>query len=388
MPRLDRASLLAGVDRLTRRDRRLRALVTRFGPPPLWARPAGFATLLRIILEQQVSLASAKALYTRLAASVPEVAPEIVLAHGVTGLQSLGFTRQKASYCCALAAHVSDGRLPLHRLSRVPDDQALEQLMQVPGIGPWTAGIYLLMALRRPDIWPPGDLALHKAMAPFEGGVTPSTVRAEEIASDWRPLRAVAARILWALLSVRPDRSGGVSRGDHSCAASVRLQFCSFCSRRRSARKAQPRHAKTASGRCRPRTTPPPASAASPRSLRRMPSALSAAWTFSTGVLGGHEGQPLVVGTRCTSSRPTRTSLYAFDLTKEGYPAPLEVPPRREPGSASAIACCDRDQPWRVLRRRQDRLQPARRAHGRRRRGDRPGAVEDEGRRRSVAARP
>ncbi|MEZ0335498.1 MAG: DNA-3-methyladenine glycosylase [Gemmatimonadales bacterium] len=204
MPRLDRASLLAGVDRLTRRDRRLHALVMRFGPPPLWGRPTGFATLLRIILEQQVSLASAKALYTRLSASVPEVAPATVLRLGVTGLQALGFTRQKASYCHGLAAHVSDGRLPLRRLGRMPDDDALERLMQVPGIGPWTAGIYLLMALRRPDIWPPGDLALHKAMAPFERGVTPSTARAEEIASGWRPLRAVAARILWhSYLSAR-----------------------------------------------------------------------------------------------------------------------------------------------------------------------------------------
>jgi DNA-3-methyladenine glycosylase II len=207
MLRLDGASLLAGVERLARRDRRLRALVRRFGPPPLWARPAGFATLLRIILEQQVSLASAKALYTRLAASVTEVAPATVLALGVPGLQSLGFTRQKASYCHALAEQVADGRLPLRRLGRVADEEALDRLMDVPGIGPWSAGIYLLMALRRPDIWPPGDLALHKAMAPFTGGVAPSTARAVEIAAAWRPLRAVAARILWhSYLSVRAAR--------------------------------------------------------------------------------------------------------------------------------------------------------------------------------------
>jgi DNA-3-methyladenine glycosylase II len=207
MPRLDRVSLLAGVDRLTRRDPRLRAIVSRYGPPPLWSRPAGFATLLRIILEQQVSLASAKALYTRLAASLPSVAPASVLALGAPGLQSVGVTRQKASSCCALAEHVADGRLPLHRLGRASDEEALERLMQVRGIGPWSAGIYLLMALGRPDIWPPGDLALHKAMAHFEGGVTPSTARAAQIASAWRPLRAVAARILWhSYLSARTAR--------------------------------------------------------------------------------------------------------------------------------------------------------------------------------------
>ncbi len=207
MPRLDRASLLAGVECLSRRDRRLRGLVSLYGPPPLWARPAGFPTLLRIILEQQVSLASAKALYDRLASRIPAVEPASVLVLGVPGLQSLGFTRQKASYCHALAEHVADGRLPLHRLGRVADEEALDRLMDVPGIGPWSAGIYLLMALRRPDIWPPGDLALHKAMAPFADGVAPSTARAVEIAAAWRPLRAVAARILWhSYLSARATR--------------------------------------------------------------------------------------------------------------------------------------------------------------------------------------
>jgi DNA-3-methyladenine glycosylase II len=207
MPRLDRASLRAGVERLSRRDRRLRGLVSRYGPPPLWARPAGFPTLLRIILEQQVSLASAKALYTRLATNVPAVDPRSVLALGVPGLRTLGFTRQKASYCHGLAERVADGRLPLGRLGRVSDEEALGRLTEVPGIGPWSAGIYLLMALRRPDIWPPGDLALHKAMAPLDGGITPSTARAVEIAAEWRPLRAVAARILWhSYLSARTAR--------------------------------------------------------------------------------------------------------------------------------------------------------------------------------------
>jgi DNA-3-methyladenine glycosylase II len=163
--------------------------------------------LLLIILEQQVSLASAKALYGRLADAVPAVAPATVLQLGETGLRSLGFTRQKAAHACALAAHVSDGRLPLHRLGRASDDEAFERLILVPGIGPWTAGIYLLMALRRPDIWPPGDLALHKVIAQFDGGAIPSTARAAEIAAGWRPLRAVAARILWhSYLSARTAR--------------------------------------------------------------------------------------------------------------------------------------------------------------------------------------
>lgn len=195
---LGRATLLSAVGRLARRDRRLGALVRRHGPPPLWSRPRGFPTLLRIILEQQVSLASARAMYLRLAAAVPGVAPASVLALGTTGLQGLGFTRQKAGYACALAGRVIDGSLPLARLDRLPDDEAGALLMQVPGIGPWSAGIYLLMALRRPDVWPPGDLALHKALARVAGlGSVPSSAEAEALALRWRPYRAVAARILW-----------------------------------------------------------------------------------------------------------------------------------------------------------------------------------------------
>ncbi|HEU5041421.1 MAG TPA: hypothetical protein VFT84_11390 [Gemmatimonadales bacterium] len=195
---LGRVSLLGATARLARRDRRLGALVRRYGPPPLWARPRGFPTLLRIILEQQVSLASARAMYLRLLARVPSLTPAAVVELGAAGLQAIGFTRQKGAYAVALADRVEDGRLALARLHRYGDDEARLLLTEVPGIGPWTASIYLLMALRRPDIWPPGDLALHKAMARLDGmGRLPSAAEAAAMADRWRPLRAVAARILW-----------------------------------------------------------------------------------------------------------------------------------------------------------------------------------------------
>ena len=195
---LGRLTLLSAVGRLARRDRRLGALVRRHGPPPLWARPRGFPTLLRIILEQQVSLASARAMYLRLAGAVPGVTPASVLALGAAGLRDLGFTRQKAGYACALADMVLGGSLPIARLHRLPDDEAHALLLGVPGIGPWSASIYLLMALRRPDVWPPGDLALHKALARLEGRQSVlSSGEAEAVALRWRPYRAVAARILW-----------------------------------------------------------------------------------------------------------------------------------------------------------------------------------------------
>ena len=195
---LHRASLPSAVRTLARGDPRLARLVARHGVPPLWARRPGFASLLRIILEQQVSLASARAIYHRLAAAVEQVRPENILALGTVGLQGLGLTRQKASYACGLALQVLEGQLALDRLGRYDDDEAREHLMRVRGIGLWTANIYLLMALRRPDIWPSGDLALHKALGRLDGtGRVPSSGEAEQLAARWRPLRAVAARILW-----------------------------------------------------------------------------------------------------------------------------------------------------------------------------------------------
>ena len=195
---LTRATLLQGVRELTARDSRLAAVVARHGPPPMWGRPRGFGTLVRIILEQQVSLASAAAMFARLERELGGVTPAVVRAAGPAGLQALGVTRQKAAYITALATRVADGTLPLATLARLPDAEAAEMLVHVPGIGPWTASIYLLMALRRPDVWPPGDLALHKAMARLPGiDAVPSSEQAAAWALGWRPWRAVAARILW-----------------------------------------------------------------------------------------------------------------------------------------------------------------------------------------------
>ncbi len=186
------------MEALSRRDRRLARLVSRHGPPPLWARPHGFATLVRIILEQQVSLASARALYRRLELEAARVTPDRVAALGAEGLRAAGFTRQKAAYVAALAERVLDGRLRLAALRRAPDEEVRARLLEVPGIGPWTADIYLLMALRRPDVWPPGDLALQRAVGRLEGLDAPVTAEAaDEIAARWRPYRATAARILW-----------------------------------------------------------------------------------------------------------------------------------------------------------------------------------------------
>jgi DNA-3-methyladenine glycosylase II len=165
-PALTPKLLQEGVADLVARDRRLAWIVERFGPPPLFSRPPGFPTLVWIILEQQVSLASAAALFTKLKTALPgALTPEGVFALGTAGLTSLGFTRQKARYVTGLAERIVAGELSLQRIARLPDRAAELELLEVPGIGPWTSGVYLLMALRRPDIWPPGDLGLHKSMA-------------------------------------------------------------------------------------------------------------------------------------------------------------------------------------------------------------------------------
>jgi len=203
---LTEARLLAAVGELAARDARLARIVDDYGPPPLWARPPGFPTLVRIILEQQVSLASAAALFAKFERYCDgTVTAARVAESGEAGLLAIGFTRQKARYVVGLARQIECGTVALDRIARLPDDAARDALVLIPGVGPWTAGVYLLMALRRPDVWPPGDLGLHKSMAEVRSlRSVPQSEQAAAYARRWSPWRAVAARLLWhAYLSRR-----------------------------------------------------------------------------------------------------------------------------------------------------------------------------------------
>ncbi|HEY9596031.1 MAG TPA: DNA-3-methyladenine glycosylase 2 family protein, partial [Spirochaetia bacterium] len=164
MRSLTRELIAVGVRELSARDRALAGIAERLGTPPMWARPPGFATLVHIILEQQVSIAAARTLFGRLRRHVGTVTPRTIHAMGESGLRDFGLTRQKARYCHGLAERVLDGRLDLVRVNKAPDEEGRAQLLAVPGIGPWSIDIYFLMALRRPDIWPTGDLALATAL--------------------------------------------------------------------------------------------------------------------------------------------------------------------------------------------------------------------------------
>jgi DNA-3-methyladenine glycosylase II len=198
-------TLLIGVRALSAADRDLARVVNQYGPPPMWGRSPGFATLLRIILEQQVSLASADAAYRRLRARVGRVTPAAFLELNDRALRQAGFSRQKTLYGRELARAFRDGNVKTRELKRMGDQEVAANLTRIKGIGEWTVNIYLLMALRRPDVWPPGDLALAKAARELKGlKDIPNDEELVSMSEAWRPWRAVAARILWHYyLSVR-----------------------------------------------------------------------------------------------------------------------------------------------------------------------------------------
>jgi DNA-3-methyladenine glycosylase II len=206
---LTHEGLLAAVDALSRGDPDLAGIVTRHGPPPLWARSPGFPTLLHIVLEQQVSLASARAAFDRLLLAADPLSPGTFLALGDGELLAIGFSRQKARYGRALAAAIESGDLDLDRLPDLDDDGVHATLQAIPGIGPWTSTIYLLMALGRPDVWPAGDIALAAAVGEVKGlGYRPDAAEMVGLGMAWKPWRSVAARLFWHDYLARRGRTG------------------------------------------------------------------------------------------------------------------------------------------------------------------------------------
>lgn len=206
---LHERALLQATRELAERDPHLRRIVDQFGPPPLWAREQGFHTLIQIILEQQVSLASALAAYNRLVAATNPLTPERFLELDDAQLKTIGFSRQKTIYGRDLARAIVEGSLDVEGLNELSDEVVRTELIKIKGIGRWTADIYLLMALRRADIFPSGDLALAVAVQNVRGLATrPTTDELEAMSEHWQPWRAVAARLLWHYyLSTRKPKS-------------------------------------------------------------------------------------------------------------------------------------------------------------------------------------
>jgi DNA-3-methyladenine glycosylase II len=191
-------TLLEAAHHLAARDETLARILATYGPPPMWRRATGFSTLVHIILEQQVSLKSAKAMLLRLQATIDPFTPEQFVHLGENHFRQIGVTRQKSAYLLHLSNSILNGDLSFAKLSKMTDDEARLRLTRIKGIGLWSADVYLLMAMRRADIWPAGDLALAVAAKDvLRLHERPAPLELEKIAEKWRPYRAVAARMLW-----------------------------------------------------------------------------------------------------------------------------------------------------------------------------------------------
>jgi len=195
---INRETLAEGIRVLTRRDQVLAQVYEQVPTPPLWLRPPGLATLVQIILEQQVSLKSAQATFNRLQNTCQPLSPQTLLTLTPEQWRACGISRQKSDYLCHLARALEVKTLDLEALMACDDELVYQQLTQIRGIGTWTANIYLLMALARPDVWPTGDLALVVSLNQLYGLPDKSQEKERQaIITSWRPWRAVAARLLW-----------------------------------------------------------------------------------------------------------------------------------------------------------------------------------------------
>ncbi|MDN2566491.1 DNA-3-methyladenine glycosylase 2 family protein [Aquibium sp. A9E412] len=200
MQRIDsEQDLAAGLDALVAADARLAAMRATAGPVALRRVAPGFASLVSVIVAQQVSRASAAAILGRLSAACAPLAPETVRAAGPDGLGRAGLSRGKQRAVLALAAAVADGTLDLDGLTAREAGAAIAALTALPGVGPWTAEVYLLTAAGHPDIFPAGDVALRAAAAHgLALGRRPTARELAAIAESWAPWRSAAARLLWA----------------------------------------------------------------------------------------------------------------------------------------------------------------------------------------------
>ena len=185
-------------DKLAAADADLQGIISAHGYPPLWSRPNTFESLVHIILEQQVSLASALAALNKLRERVGAINPETVLALSYDELRACYVSRQKARYIKHLAAHINDGQLSLTELSHLPDEAVRQQLTAIKGIGNWTVDVYLIFILHRVDVFPIGDLAVLKAIASIKKlSEKPAKEEILQVAEGWKPYRTLATLLLW-----------------------------------------------------------------------------------------------------------------------------------------------------------------------------------------------
>jgi DNA-3-methyladenine glycosylase II len=199
-PRIEtEADLEAGLAKLLRLDPRLPAVFAIAGQPPLRKRAGGFHGLARIVVSQQLSVASAAAIWNRVETAFNPFHHDVVLAARTPKFQRAGLSRPKIKTFRAIARAVRDGALDLEALHDMPADEAHAALTKVSGIGPWTADIYLLFCIGHADAWPAGDLALQEAVRlAFRLRKRPDAKKMEKLADAWRPWRGIAAYLFWS----------------------------------------------------------------------------------------------------------------------------------------------------------------------------------------------
>ena len=196
--------LKEGVTALVKSCAHMARIYALAGDPPLRRRPSGFNGLVRVITSQQLSVASAEAIWLSLEAAVEPFTPSRFLATPEQDLRAAGLSKIKISTLRGLAEAIDTGSLDLDALSEETEDVIHARLTALKGIGPWTADIYILFCLARADAWSPGDLALQVAVKDaLELEAKPDQVLMKELAEAWRPWRAVAARMLWAYDGLR-----------------------------------------------------------------------------------------------------------------------------------------------------------------------------------------
>jgi DNA-3-methyladenine glycosylase II len=207
---LDSQAVLArGLKTVTRRDPVMKRLVAEGARPPLRKREPGFEGLARIIVSQQLSTASAGAIWTRLTTQFPSLSATVIAAAPDAELRAAGLSAPKMRTLRAIAAAVASEALPLDRLGEIDADAAHDALTAVKGIGPWTADIYLLFCLGHPDAFPAGDLALQEAARlAYRLDARPNGQDFVALAECWRPWRGVAAKVLWAYYRIAKSREG------------------------------------------------------------------------------------------------------------------------------------------------------------------------------------
>jgi DNA-3-methyladenine glycosylase II len=193
-----RRDLRRGIDQLATLDPHVAEWLPRIGYPKPRARPIGFVGFARAIVAQQVSVAAATGIWNKLEAGLGAMEPIRVIETPDDGLRTMGLSRQKASYIRGLAEAVVSGTLNFDDLHAAEDEAAIATITQLKGLGRWSAEIYLLFAMRRPDIWPGNDLALQEAMRILKKlRSRPDEKRLRKLGEAWRPHRSAGALFLW-----------------------------------------------------------------------------------------------------------------------------------------------------------------------------------------------